>query len=64
MNGNYVTAMKEMASMMLSLHPSLHQSLQARPPAIKDNMSWTSQLLWISMFSPVKEGAFFFPTPV
>ena len=56
MNGNYVTTMKEMASMM---HPSLHQSLQARPPALKDNMSWTSQLLWISMFSPVKEGAFF-----
>ena len=42
------------------MHLTLHQNLQARPPALKDNTSWTSQLLWISIFSSVKEGAFFF----
>lgn len=50
--------MKKMESMM---HSSLHQGLQTRPPALKDNKCWTSQLLWFSIFSAEKEGTFFPP---
>ena len=41
------------------VHPSLHLNLQTRLTALKGAMSWTSQLLWIFVFSPEKWDTFF-----
>lgn len=40
------------------MHPSLHLTLQTRSTALKGAMNWTSQLLWIFVFSPEKWDTF------